>query len=55
MNIKEQIQEIKQDPVVRTLLIIAAIIGTLVLLMSLDEQFSLAGKEIGSTLYKALH
>ncbi|WP_340111158.1 hypothetical protein [Maribellus mangrovi] len=55
MNIKEQIQEIKQDPVVKTLCIIAAIIGTMILLMSLDEQFNLFGQGIGSPIYKLFH
>lgn len=55
MKIKEQLQEYKQDPFFKTLFLIAVIIGSLLLFLTLADYFHLLGKGIGSNLFQWLH
>lgn len=55
MQPKRLLQEYFQDTFFRTLFIIAAILGFLLLFMSVADQLNLLGQNIGSAIYRILH
>ncbi len=55
MEIKRLLHEYFQDSFFRTLFIIVAILGFLLLFMSLADQLNLLGRDIGSAIYNLLH
>jgi|GEM_PF-2490509 len=55
MELKRLLNECFHDSFFRTVFIIAAILGFLLMYMSLAEQINLLGQEIGATIYRWFH